>query len=251
MSFKAPTVTEENDQERFFRYYIEELLANGFLESFSREPEVFQVIPDFIHKRVKQYKSKENSEQNYSLLKGANYTYDFRLIWTPKAIGIFTEIFSLENPFLFGTPIFISHYIELNGTKKIVSYVDVKPHASAAQFGGNLSSFYTFPFIQKMLMNIYNIYINKAVPIPAGKPLRKKGKVVNNRGNTTCLFATTFTPNRYLFTDTGSKTRTIHFRKQNINQFVKMRQGVVDNFRKIEVDKFNKNKANNSQQSLL
>lgn len=234
---KAKTQTKENPGEMYFRWYLEELKRYGYVKEIHREPETIKVLPDYIHKREKHFKQKENEFEEFTLLKGVNYTYDFRVIWDASALNIFTDVFDPNGAFKYGQPLFISHYININGTVEIVSYVDVKPHISAAQFGGGkLSSYYSFPFIQKMLMLTRKLYINKAIPTNQGK-----------HGINTCLFAISFTPNKYLFTDTGQKQRKIHFKKTTITAFAKRKLAVIEDLQKQEQNK----KGKNSQTSLL
>ena len=230
--FKVPNSTKENDAERNFRWYAEELQHYGYVKRIDREAETMRVLDAYPYKREKHYKSKENTLESFNLLPESNYTYDFRIIWDEKALNLFTEIFQLGGHFKFGKPLFVSHYIEINGVIEIVTYIDVKPHSSAAQFGGGkLSTFYTFPFIQKFLLATKGLYINKIIPMNQGK-----------HGISTNLFATSFTPNRYLFTDASQQLRKIPFKKVSIAQFVKMKSAVIEKLL-ADIDKKN-NKSN-------
>jgi len=80
------------------------------------------------------------------------------------------------------------------------------------------------------------LYINKAIP-------KNQGKF----GVNTCLFAKTFTPNRYKFTDGGTQLRKIKWRVVSITSFVKKQEGIVNELMKQEEKKNSKN----SQQKLL
>lgn len=226
--------TYENPGEMYSRWYFEELIKHGFVKSIEREAETMLVLPSKKHSKVKHLKQKENSLTTITLLQDISYTYDFRIIWSETALNIFTEIFYEGVPFVYDVPPFVSHLIDINGVSEIVSYVDVKPHSAAARFGGgNLASFYTFPFVQKFLMNKYGIYINKMVPTNTGK-----------HGISTCMFAKTFIPNRYLFTDGGSQHRSIKIKKTPLLSFVKYKKELINTLVK-------QNKAKTSQTSLL
>lgn len=234
MAKLTANVTKENPGEMYFRWYCEELLQYGYLESFDRELEKFSILPDQVHRRERHLKTKENQFEEFNLLQAINYTYDFRLVWTEKALNLFTEIYIPDGYFVFGQPEFISHRILIDDVPKIVSYVDVKPHVSAAQFGGGKNaSYYTFPFIQKFLMYTRGLYINKVIPTHAGK-----------NGVNTCLFAKTFVPNRYRYTDSSGDLRKIPYRQHSIVSYCTQRQGTID---EVLRDKHNKN----SQQTLL
>ena len=237
MAFKAPTETTENLNEMYFRWYCEELVQYGYLKRFEREPELISVFPSMKYLKEKHLKVQENYTEEISMFQETNYTYDFRLIWTEKAKYIFTEQYDPDGHFVFGMPIFVSHMIALDSGVELVSYVDVKPHYAAVQYGGaQLGSYYTFPFIQKYLFLTQGLFINKAIPIHTGK-----------HGVTTCLFATTFVPNRYLYTDKSGAFRKIPYRKKAIVGFTEQKQGIIDDL--LEVKR--KKALGDPQQKLL
>jgi hypothetical protein len=227
--------TETNGHELYFEWYLQELESAGFITRYDREPETMLVIPPYIHSREKHFKAKQNEPEDFALIKALEYTYDYRIIWNAeKAIHIFTDVFDSDKPFRFGQPTFVSHWLEVDGFTELVSFVDVKPHFVAAQFSGAMSSFYTFPLIQKILMFTRSIYVNKAIPINSGK-----------HGVNTCLFAKTFTPNRYLFTDKAAKKRTIKFRTVPLKSYVNRQENIIETYRDNEA------KKGGAQQSLL
>jgi hypothetical protein len=236
--FKAPVgKSKENQGEIYFSWYLDELLQQGYLKEYQREPETFLVLPRYKFKKEKHFKKKENEYVSFNLFPDLSYTYDYRLIWNEKALNIFTELMHKDGHFRFGVPDFVSHNIEINGKTEIVSYVDVKPHRAAARFGGGkISTFYTFPLIQKFLAHFHHIYINKIVPTNTGK-----------HGIATCLFAKTFTPNRYLFTDAGKQMRKIPFMRVSLSNYVKRKKTIIESALKIIEDKNSKGQ----QTSLL
>jgi hypothetical protein len=241
MALKAPTVTKENPHEMYFRWYMEELEQYGYIEEFQREPEYLEVFPKAHHRKEKHHKTKDNTSEVFTMLQGTSYTYDFRIIWTPKAKYIFEENFDPSGQFVFGKPTFVSHLKEIKGEMKTVSYVDVKPHISAAQFGGGKNaSYYTFPLIQKYLFLAYKLYINKIIPINSGK-----------EGRTTCLFATTFVPNRYMFTDKSNSVRKLHYKKTSLSSYTEQKKSVVDLLLLSKEERRRKKAAGNPQQTLL
>lgn len=236
--FKAPTKTVVNPGEMYFTWYLDELIKYGFVKSYEREAQKFRVMEAYMYTREVFYKSKDNKMEAFNLLPEINYTYDFKIIWEQKALNILTEPMYQGGHFRFGVPQFISHYIKINDVTELVSFIDVKPHANAVAFGGGkMASYYTFPFVQKILLATKGLYINKTVPVPSG-----------NHGVNTCLFAATFTPNRYKFTDAGQQERKIKFRTIGINSFYENRKSVIDKIIK-EDDLKNSKKSN--QQTLL
>ena len=230
------TKTDVNDIEMYFEWWLQELETEGYITGYSREPETMLVIPPYIHKREKHFKTKANTPEDFALIKSLEYTYDYRIIWNTKSIHIFTDVFNPDLAFRYGQPSFISHWIDLDGFKELVSYVDVKPHFVAAQFSSGLSTFYTFPLIQKILMFTRSIYVNKAIPINSGK-----------HGVNSCLFAQTFTPNRFLFTDKAAQQRKIRFRTVTLSAYVKRQVNIMETYADIE----NAKSGDNGQQSLL
>lgn len=233
MGFKIPNKTTENPYEMYFRWYCDDLLQAGYLESFQREAETFKVLPKIDYKREKHLKTKENTFEPINLFQETNYTYDFKLVWSEKALYIFTEPIDFDGAFVFGFPAFVSNWIDVNGIVKMVSYVDIKPHYKAVEFGGGkMKSYYTFPFIQKYLYMTKGLYINKIIPINSGK-----------NGISSCLFASTFTPKRYVYTDKSGDERKIPFRKKSINVYCEQKQKIVEELLSIKNSK--------SQQSTL
>lgn len=228
------TKTKENSHEMYFRWYCEELIQYGYLKRIDRELQMFSILPEQKHKRENHLKVKANTLEEYNLLQALEYTYDFRLIWNESAYYIFTELYVPGGHFVFGTPTFISHKIKIDGVEEIVSYVDVKPHYAAAKFGGGQNaSYYTFPLIQKFLLFTRKLYINKIIPIHTGK-----------HGRSTCLFATTFVPNSYRYTDKSGDLRKIPYRLRSITGYTEQKKGIIDTIIK-------NNNSKNSQQSLL
>lgn len=224
MAFIAPkTQTKENDYERYFRWYCEDLIENGFLKRFDRELESFIISPKINYKREKHFKTKATETEDFALFQETTYTYDFRLIWTEKAKFIFTEVMEFDGAFVLGAPVFISHLIDINGTIEMVSYVDVKPHYAAVAYGGGkMKSYYTFPFVQKHLYIMKGLYVNKIIPVHTGK-----------HGQSTCLFATTFVPNRYLYQDKAQGLRKIPYKKRSLVSFVEQKKRINESVFKL------------------
>jgi hypothetical protein len=233
---KAPKQTDINPGELYFSWYLDELKAEGYIKYYDREPETFTVFPSFDHKREKHFKTKDNTLEDISLLGASHYGYDYRVVWMPKALNVFTELYWPDGHFRFGIPTFVSHYRELMDEMEIVSYIDVKPPAAVLQFSGNIRSSHVFPFIQKTLMHYYGLYINKIVPANSGK-----------HGIKTNLFAKTFTPNRYLFTDQASMSRKIPFKTNSLKNYVERQQSTINQLLKEDREW----KAKSNQQTLL
>ncbi len=212
---KKAKKTNKNNIETYFEWFANELIEAGYLEEYDREGEKFTLFPQYNHLRLKTFKTKDPIEEEFRLMSDAVYTYDYRLFWTEKARYIFHDVFEKGVPFAFGKPVFISHRVDFTDTvskktvTKTISLIDVKPTPEAVRFSGSLSSYHTFPFVQKILFNLWGWYVNKTVPIPT-----------KNSGGSIALFPNCFTPRRYLFTDGGKQGRKINFKTTSLEEYV-------------------------------
>ena len=142
----------KNDEEKYFSYYLDELLDKGLITHFSYEEETFTLAEDvrFHYTKKTQLKTKlkiENKEK--SLLKPITYTPDF-IITGLNPNGYPFSSLTLEK----NIPIFL-----LSGDE-VRTYVDVK-----GTFAGRTNSTqYTFPIKQKWMYQKYGIYTNKIIP---------------------------------------------------------------------------------------
>lgn len=212
---KQPNVTQVNTLELYSLWYFQELQEQGFIKRVDRECESIEVLPDQFHIREKHWKTKANITETYRVEQARTYTYDYRVVWTDKALYYFTEVWDKEVPFKFGHPTFVSHIVD----GEMVSYIDVKPHANVQAKGSRVvSSAYTFPFVMKILLYRYNLYINKMIPIPMA-----------NGGFNTAMFVVTFTPARYYYTDGGGMLRKVpKWNRQSLSIFLNKRGAVIE-----------------------
>lgn len=199
---------EINAIELYFEWYIRELKDNGYIKDFFREPVKMQTVPPATYKRY-DFKKTKFDIQEFTLLQGDSYLFDYMIVWDQKAENIFYSL-------LDGTPIkaWTPFYAFINQEGNIVSLCDVKPPPAAQRHSGSLTTTLTFPLKQKIFWHLQGIYINKSVPIP------QASKGVVKSGNTVALFTTTFVPNRYTFTDSGKQPRLIHYKTKSLNQYV-------------------------------
>lgn len=201
-------MAEKNMNEKYFEWWLEELKKNGLVKEFEAQPKSFvlkEPIPIF-YKHL--YKTKDPLTKNFTLFNAITYTCDYRVIFKVellnKLFGIFfseerelLKDFNLKTGNVYQNTLFYSSekgIIFKEGTNEIEYveiYFDVKPPSKALQFSGKLGSSRDFKFNQRMTYDRHNIYVNKVVPI----------------GTSTSLFNKTFTPKRYLFTDSGTAIR--------------------------------------------
>jgi hypothetical protein len=200
--------------EDYFEWYLNELKDKGYILSFKKEKEItpFEINQEIKIKKIKEItKTGIIKESDRKLIGKHTYKPDFLIYWTKLAESIFYEVITEER--LKYNTFFLAN--EKDGYH--FSFVDVKPPAIAAQFSGSFNSYATFPINQSIVMNLYNIYVNKVVPIP-----------VRNSGLAVSLFPNTFTPNRFLFTDAGKAVRTIKFKTKTLLDFVRERNNYIN-----------------------
>ena len=218
-------MTKENNIERYFRWYCEELIKAGYIKRVDREAESLELVPSIKHKKYKHYKSKSSTTETFTLFPSRSYTYDFRILWNNKALGYFTELLEKDKPLQNSNPLFISQKYLFDGVPEIISYIDVKPHSAAVRFGGGkMASYYTFPFVQRMIYDQSGVYINKTIPVPSGK-----------HGRSNCLFAKSFTPMRYLKTDKSGDDRKIHYKVHTLTEYEYEKSKMFNQQNKLEL----------------
>jgi len=208
--------TERNDIEKYFEWWLDDCIMYGLVEKWDRECESFTLFPQYKAYRTKYFKTKLPEKELYSVLQNTVYTYDYRIVWNEKAKYVlfnpsdWTE--KTNPPVLHYDDTFFHAHEDLSFSGKYVSYVDVKPPALSSRKNSNNTSFYTFPFCQKILLWNYGIYINKVIPIP-----------MKNSGVGMALFTNTFIPKRYFLTDGGTMNRKINFKIQTVDKWYKQR----------------------------
>lgn len=207
--------TERNDLEKYFEWWLNELLEHGYIRSYDREAEKFPLFPNYVALRLKFFKTREPEEEEFNFMHNRFYNYDYNIKWTEKSRNIFFQEADFSNPnkrqlFVHKGVYFTAHW---NHEERChISYVDVKPPAHGGS-GRKNDSYITFPLKQQILLWLQGIYINKVVPFP-----------MQGSGKTTSLFPNTFTPQRYTITDAGRQTRKIRFNIMFLNQYVEKRK---------------------------
>jgi hypothetical protein len=163
-------------QEEWFDIWCEELLATGYLDEVVTHPNVptFQLFKGL----DKPYGKKKNV-----VLRGTSYTPDRVLKWNSKAGGIFYTPFDGDNED-WNSCYFKPQYESGGGF--YYSIAEVKgPTGNQDSYGVK------FNFTQKWLWQNTEQYVQKVMLAPI-KPLKN---------NLPYLWASTFTPNRFLYSD--------------------------------------------------
>lgn len=172
----------DSNEELFFWWWCEELQDKGYILKHVREPKSF-VLSD----TVKYLHIKKNKPTESTLLREHHYTPDSGIIWTNKAIGIFTEV----------TETLVSKLLISDSTN--TCYVEVKPSYDQ----NNMTRLFTIN--QKWIYQKYDIYINKVIPEK--------------------LFEQTFTPTRFLFTNKSKQKRKIKFKVRTLQEYLSTFEG--------------------------
>lgn len=200
-------MAEKNMNEIYFEWWALELKEVGLVTEIEYQPEKFileDALPIFYKHK---YKRKDPIYKNFKLFNPITYTCDYRIVFdgrfANKLFGLIFEDNQLlddpnllagnvyQNTLFYVTRIGIKFKENSNSIETIEVYFDVKPPAVALKFSGSLGSSRDFKFNQRMVYNVYDIYVNKVTPADG----------VN------CLYNKTFIPKRYLYTDGGAMIR--------------------------------------------
>jgi hypothetical protein len=169
--------------EDWFLIWIQYLIDNKYIAKFQFK----HGVPSFVLYEGQRI-------DGVALLFPATYKPDGRIYWTKKAEGIFYTHLQKDTDLKESCYFLADRYDkEYDG---FVSYCEVK---APPGYGRSNTSDAAFAIQQKWLWSSYRIYVNKVFLYPL--------KAVNNEKP--YLWPTTFTPERYMFTDKTLTPRTI------------------------------------------
>lgn len=162
----------KSTSERYFSYYLEELQEAGFIKKWYYEQDTWELTPKLEITYLKRLKTKIKEETEF-LLHPSSITADFTIIWEEKARNIFFLDVNLPIKDVKLIPFRVSEFVR----NRYHTYVECK---QVKTFKANNSDI-SFPYKQKFLYQLYEIYLQKIKPFtPNNSP--------------TCLFKETFTP---------------------------------------------------------
>lgn len=183
----------QSDEEVYASWFFEELLAKGYIEEITYQPEPFTLanpVP-YYWQQPKPTKKEPNRTvlKENKLLEGVEYTPDVQVIWTEKAKDVF---YTLTHPKSNKCNLFIAH-IDTD-TNKPFSVIEVKP-----VFDDNNMTREVI-LKHKWVYQIYRIYTNMfirdkimpklftparyiATQVYTKKYTNKKTKVTYNKGD--------------------------------------------------------------------
>lgn len=184
-------ITFDSMEEMYFAWYLHELKEEGFILRWKYQPKPFNLSDSAKYDYLIALKTKTKTIRK-TLLKPHQYTADFMIVWSDKAINIF-----FKNPKSFGDPMkfpFMARYVD-SKLKAWQSIIDVKGTFNQHE------SWTKFSIAQKWVWQKYQIYIQKIEPVK--------------------LFKASFTPKRYLLTDKKKRHRKFNYTPISLHQYLK------------------------------
>lgn len=219
-----------NQNEIYFQWWLDEAKKYGLVLDYKREPKTFELIPAISVNYAKHYKKKESIWKSHNLTNVLSYTPDYCVKFSFEAINKLIALIDTKNNVLVdysndqpGSGMFDNVYQETLFFYAISEFVprqfydslkddafhrsnggieiwfDVKPPSKAIRFSGQLGSSRDFRYIQPLIYMNHKIYVNKVVPID--------------------LYAKTFMPERYRYTDKDMSPRLIKKPFKNIEEW--------------------------------
>lgn len=178
--------TKENskylsDSELHVSWWLEDLLLNGYIIYYKYEPYTIEAGKD-ITVSIKYTKKGKQKTKKKVIKQSVKYTPDFKVKWSNKALGIF--IYNEDTVCLTSKP------LVYNLSKDMITYLEVKPDFDHHNMTRSASS----------KIKLITYCTNKNIIIV--KP--------------TNLFKSTFTPSRFIFTNSGDKKRKRKMKHQPI-----------------------------------
>ncbi len=134
----------DSNEELHFSWYLEELLENELISEWNYNKKSLEIT----HKQLFPHNNKE-----YNLLRNMEYTYDFDCTWTTKGLDLLCAIRGQKSKKKYKDLPF-----KVIGNK---SYIDVK----GIYTHKNRVTDVTFPIKQKIIYALFDIYVQKIIPI--------------------------------------------------------------------------------------
>ena len=184
----------DSQEERYFSYYLDELKEAGYIISYEAQPESYVLSEPYFYDYNIQLKTKIRPAVK-KLIREHIYTADFKIHFAAEASGIFCNRLESRKD-LTKIPFVVDYFF--------VSIIEIKPAFS------RFNSQREFSINQKWLFQRHGVYCQKI-------------KISNRAG----LFKDTFTPKKYLVTETG-KPKKLHYEPKTLEEFVERRRIKVD-----------------------
>lgn len=196
----------DSPEELYVSWYLDELVGAGYVIKYNYQPTSWELSKKRTYKYRKVLKTKTNKIET-TLFQKHVYTADFELLWNDayynillKNVDMFgrgvaqdNQVVNKENPFWIND----INFLEILPSELWSSW-EVKPLFDR----NNMTRLFTIN--QKWVYDKYGIYVQKVVPQK--------------------LFKDTFTPQKYLFTDSGKQKRKLTFAPRTLEEYIKSRQ---------------------------
>lgn len=115
-----------SNEEKYFIWFLDELIMNGYLLDYYYEPEPFKVAPSVLFKvNNSNITAKDKKSKQYNIkMKSQIYTCDFKLIWSKSANNVF---YFLNTNNCLTNYHFIAYEETIDNVVRHVTYIEVKP----------------------------------------------------------------------------------------------------------------------------
>lgn len=168
----------ESYEELHFSWYLKELQKQGYIISWERNDKSYQMTEGLYRDYIIPMKRVDDKKKTQTIIKPSVYTPDFNIFWHEKSEGIFvTDLSNKTLKSKISTP-FISNF----GLTVVETKGSFDQNNMTRLANNNV----------KFVWKLYQVYV-QIVKIPN-------------------IFNTTFTPNRYLFTDKTKVLRKIKYK---------------------------------------
>jgi len=178
----------DSNGEVYFSWYLDELKHAGYVEEYTSQPAKYQLTESVKSSYIKELKTKDKLIDT-TLLHAHHYTADFEIFWLYKALDVFVR--PLQEAKNKSAP-FYNHVEPIQGD--IISTIEIKPIFDQ----NNMTRL--FRINQKWVYDSFGAYIQEI-------------KVQK-------LFEQSFTPKRYLLTDSGKQARRLKYKPRTLEEFL-------------------------------
>jgi len=187
----------DSNEEMYMDWWLQELKELGFIKEITHQPKAYQLSDQLNSEYFEPYKKKAGGKvASEEMLPGHIYTPDVKVIWHPRAIGLFTlglkSDVRKKKSRSFQT--IISQLDETTG--EFYSIIEVKPSFDQ----NNMTRLAKINI--KWVWDKHGDFVNIIIPEKH--------------------FDKSFTPKKYLFTNKSNKPRKIKYKNViTINEFLK------------------------------
>ena len=186
----------DSPEELYVSWYLDELVEAEYVKEYQAQPTRYLLATPQKYAWYKALKTKDKWMSS-TLLQEHVYTPDFKVIWA-WGLGTFFKDTQSVGPdkdccFWAECPIRNDEYPPYE------SILEVKPQFDR----NNMTRLFTIN--QKWVYDKYGVYVQKIIPQK--------------------LFRDTFTPQRYLLTDSGKQKRKLIFAPKTLEEYVESRKG--------------------------